>query len=406
MTTHSARSIAAAIAGELQANGFTAWFAGGCVRDELLGLQPKDYDIATTATPEQVASIFPGAHPVGAAFGVMLVRRQRVTIEIATFREEGAYSDHRRPDTVQFSSAERDAHRRDFTINGLFRDPVTGEVHDYVGGKKDLEAGVLRAIGNPDARLDEDHLRMLRAVRFVASLDVDLDADTKEAISRHAASLQGISRERIGDEIRRILRAPGRCRGITMLAELGLAKAIFGDVPPSEEPVRLAAVGHAGGEISALLAAWAVDWNDDLTDPDAESRRYRKALLLSNEEQHGMCACLRTYLRFETWSGLSVSAQKRLASSPWSGAALIMRGASESAPTAAIRGDIEKLSETGLSPPRILDGDTLLADGLKPGPQFGTVLEAVYDAQLEGAIEDLPAALRLARTLSGRSPSE
>ena len=403
MTADSARAVAASIARDLQSWGFTAWFAGGCVRDELLGLQPKDYDIATDATPEQVVDVFPAAHSVGAAFGVILVRRQNITVEIATFREEGAYSDHRRPDSVRFSSAERDAHRRDFTINGLFRDPVTGEVHDYVGGRHDLEDGVLRAIGDPDARLNEDHLRMLRAVRFVASLGVQLDPMTAEAIARHAPSLQGVSRERIGDEVRQILRGTGRIRGIALLEELGLGKAILGCAPESTTLNRLDAVGHAGGELPAMLAAWATGRSGGAADPDEASSLLRRCLLLSNDERDGVSKFLQASRSFLTWHELTVARKKRLAAGPWAGIALIMSGVENHSAASAIRADIEELSKTGLAPPRILDGDTLLADGMVAGPEFGQILEGVYDAQLEGKIKDLPAALLLARSLAGRT---
>ncbi|MDP7071058.1 MAG: CCA tRNA nucleotidyltransferase [Phycisphaerales bacterium] len=406
MSDRPARQVASEIARTLQSRGFVAWFAGGCVRDELLGLQPKDYDVATDATPDQVTELFPNAHPVGAAFGVMLVRRHGVTVEVATFREEGGYSDRRRPDSIRFSSAEQDARRRDFTINGLFRDPVTGALHDYVGGREDLRAGVLRAIGDPNERLDEDHLRMLRAVRFVAALDVELESETSDAIVRHAASLRGVSQERIGDELRKILRSPGRVRGIRLLGRLGLASAIFGERPLPDDFLRLDAVGRAGGDLPSLLAAWALDWSGGTIDADAAGRDFRGRLLLSNSETDGMTRCLRACEAFARWDDLGVAGRKRLAASPWSGVVLTMLGAVDLKAAGSIRSDIDSLAVTGLAPERILDGEALLADGMPEGPAFGRVLEAVYDAQLEGTILDLPAALRLARTLSGRTQGE
>ena len=175
MTRRSPRDIAADIAATLRKAGHVAWFAGGCVRDQLLGRDPKDYDIVTDATPDDVLKCFPRAQPVGAAFGVMLVRRHGMSVELATFRSDGIYVDHRRPETIEFATAREDAERRDFTVNGLFYDPETDEVHDYVDGIEDLNARILRAIGDPEARFNDDHLRMLRAVRFHAALDMEID---------------------------------------------------------------------------------------------------------------------------------------------------------------------------------------------------------------------------------------
>src|SRR5690606_2867641 len=181
------------IASTLRSHGHIAYFAGGCVRDALLGHPPTDYDIATDATPDRVQSLFDRTAAVGAHFGVVLVKRRGVTVEVATFRSEGPYSDQRRPDSVTFSDPESDAQRRDFTINALFLDPLAGghqsdggQVIDFVGGQRDLQQKVVRAVGDPDQRLAEDHLRALRAVRFAARLGFRLDEPTAEAIRRHA----------------------------------------------------------------------------------------------------------------------------------------------------------------------------------------------------------------------------
>src|SRR5687767_11901220 len=184
------RDAAVHVLQKLVDSGHVAYFAGGCVRDRLMGLEPTDYDIATSARPEQVAVIFPHVQTVGESFGVMLVRIQkRHVIQVATFRTEGSYSDGRRPDSVEFSDAQHDAVRRDFAINGLFENPLTGEIIDYVGGRADIDAKLIRAIGDPFARIREDRLRMLRAIRFAARFRFDIESETADAIRASAAEL-------------------------------------------------------------------------------------------------------------------------------------------------------------------------------------------------------------------------
>ena len=200
---------------QLQHAGHVAYLAGGCVRDELLGLTPSDFDVATDAVPDRIRILFQYARPVGEHFGVILVRARKHWIEVATFRTEHSYSDNRRPDRVEFTTADNDAARRDFTINALFKDPVRDEIIDFVGGRDDLRRRLIRAVGNPAERLAEDHLRALRAVRFAARFDFNLDPATADAIRATARSeqgqgLPGISRERIGNELRLILPHPAR----------------------------------------------------------------------------------------------------------------------------------------------------------------------------------------------------
>src|SRR5437763_2390306 len=207
----STRQDALAVVKRLREAGHVAYFAGGCVRDELLGFTPKDYDVATDAPPERVRQLFSNTQAVGAAFGVILVRHRKSVIEVATFRTDLQYKDGRRPEGVVFTTAEEDAKRRDFTINGLFMDPLDGDrVIDFVGGQEDLKNKVLRAIGEPNHRFEEDHLRLLRAVRFAARFGLQVDAATADAIQSHAAQLKRISPERICEELRLMLGAPSR----------------------------------------------------------------------------------------------------------------------------------------------------------------------------------------------------
>ena len=215
----------------LQAAGFTALWAGGCVRDMIMGRSPKDYDIATNATPTQVMTIFPRAIAVGKSFGVVRVIVQDNEYEVATFRKDHAYKDGRHPDAVSFTDEKTDALRRDFTVNALFFDPLKDKIHDYAGGQADISAGLIRAVGNPDDRFAEDHLRMLRAVRFAATLDFKLDPLTFEAIRNNAEQIKKISVERIQQELTRILLESKRAGDAgELLLQSGLLQIILPEV--------------------------------------------------------------------------------------------------------------------------------------------------------------------------------
>ena len=218
----NSRDIAISILRTLHAAGHEAWLVGGCVRDELRGAVPKDFDIATDARPEQVEAIFPKTIGVGKSFGVMLVLEGGEQFEVATFRAESGYTDGRRPDSVTFGDAEADALRRDFTINGLFLNPVTNELRDWVCGEADLKAGVLRTIGDPAERFGEDHLRLLRAVRFAAQLDFQIEPATFAAVQQHAENINRVSAERIRDELLKLFRPPHAARGLDLLRDSGL----------------------------------------------------------------------------------------------------------------------------------------------------------------------------------------
>lgn len=403
-----AREAAGAIVRTLREHGFVALLAGGCVRDEVMGLAPKDYDVATDARPERVRQIFRHTQAVGEHFGVVLVRESGVTVEVATFRNESGYADRRRPDSVTFTDAENDARRRDFTINGLFMDPFSGEVIDYVGGKADLRAGVIRAIGDPAARLGEDHLRALRAVRFAARFEFTIEERTAEAIRHDAAELRGVSRERIGQEVRLMLLNSHRGRAISLLTDLGLDGPVL-DEPHSARPVHvLAALDPSGLDagprvVAASLAAWAVDRGS----ADARlSARWRRALVLSNEERDGLTAILRDLERLRSqWSGLCVAARKRLAAGPWFSETMVVLEASARETHRRVTDDVQVLAAEsgGLAPEPLLTGDVLVAAGYPSGPRFKKVLDCVYDAQLEGRIRSPAEGLELAhRLLAGQ----
>lgn len=398
--------------------GHEAYFAGGCVRDELLGLEPLDYDVATDARPERIQALFRQTAAVGASFGVVLVRERGVTVEVATFRSDGPYSDRRRPDSIEFADAARDAQRRDFTVNALFLDPlaaadapsIRGHVIDHVGGLADLDARVIRAVGAPDDRLAEDHLRALRAVRFAARYGFAIEPATAGAIRRHASDLAGVSRERIGDEVRRMLAAPSRAGAATLLEGLGLEAVVFGPRPEGgASGGALARLGGEGATFVASLAALALDRGEaDAPGPvGGLLRRWRGLLCLSNAESTRLGEVLRGVLGIEAgWADRAVARRKRWAASVWFAEALAVVRARDAELGEAVRADVASLAAdgVGLAPPALINGNDLLTLGLSPGPVFARVLDGVYDAQLEGRVRDVRGALALAGELAaGRS---
>jgi poly(A) polymerase len=462
----SERNDAVAVLRTLRANGHVAYFAGGCVRDLLLGLSPKDYDVATDATPDRVRRLFPDTQAVGAAFGVILVRQRRSVIEVATFRADGRYTDGRRPDEVRFSTPDADAARRDFTINGLFLDPAGdgGEdrVIDFVGGRADLDAKVIRAIGNPAERFAEDHLRILRAVRFAARLGFDLDPTTREQIVAHAGHLPRISPERIAEELRKILVGPPAAMGWELLRELGLVPVIFrflpqtspspgtpaeGEgvlgvehVPPNRnhpntlpecresEPefvtrslvaasIPPASFGH-GLTLASLDFLWhrsgrpadIVPW---LTKAMTGKivRGLRQGLKISNDESaevEGILAGIGTVLA-EPRPG--VAKLKRFLATPTSAAARAVLEAMTKCDLRRTRIEsmlpqLSELDKTEVAPPPLINGDDLTAVGAEPGPRFKVALDAAYDAQLEGRATDRSTAMAIAWAIvAGNSDS-
>lgn len=420
----AARAAAMAIVHKLRKSGHIAYFAGGCVRDELLGLSPTDYDIATDATPDRIQSLFKRTNQVGAAFGVILVTptpdegvSTQATVEVATFRADGPYTDRRRPDIVTFSDPESDAKRRDFTVNALFLDPEvdtpsgssvprpSGKVIDFVGGREDLARRVIRAVGDPEARLAEDHLRALRAVRFAARLGFQLDPATAQAIQRHARDLQGVSRERIGDEMRRMLLHPTRAAAAKLLESLSLDAPVLEE--PSQESSGLALAGLpkqiAFTGYPTCLAAWACDRGLSLDPISVKSllHRWRDALCLSNEERESLAGALEALSAIEaSWQTLTTARQKRLAGAhPGFAAAMLLLFSRNATLHKAIDLRVQDLSATasGLRPEPLVSGDDLIAAGMTPGPSFKKTLDLVYDAQLEDRIKTRAEALELAR---------
>lgn len=409
------RDAAVAIVRRLREHGFTAYLAGGCVRDELLGQVPKDFDVATDAVPDHIRVMFKRTAEVGAAFGVMLVREFGPTIEVATFRADGPYTDKRRPDSVKFSDARADAQRRDFTVNALFIDPLAegdARVIDFVDGRRDLAERTLRAVGDPDRRLAEDHLRALRGVRFAARYGLAIEEGTAAAIRRHAGALDGVSRERIGEEVRRMLAHPSRGRASALLDELGLMDAVLGKGSGGGgggfDGSVIAALDEGASPIAALMAV-AVGRG---LDPGAGGRDgsigaavagLRRALLLSNDERDALRAGLEGLsCLLDGWDGLGEAGRKRLAAGAGFADAMAVLAVLDRGRHAAVFAEVERLRTRfgGLAPQPLVDGDALIAMGLKPGPRFAEILRAVYDAQLDGRVTDAAAARELAMGLA------
>ncbi len=384
--------------------GHVAYFAGGCVRDRLMGHDPTDYDIATDARPPQIKKLFGQAQSVGESFGVMLVRSKGHTIQVATFRTDGEYRDGRHPEGVEFSDAEHDAQRRDFTINGLFEDPLTNQVIDYTGGQADLEARMIRAIGEPAARLREDRLRMLRAVRFAARFGFAIEPDTAVAIQAQAHDLAGVSRERIGQEIKRMLSDPNRAVAAWEIQYLGLDAAVLDEGHLDAAPHRLGRL-PAPAAYSTALAGWLLDRHAESgQELDAIARRWAAALILSNAEQAGLGQSLHVYRQLcGPWPRLGVAAQKRLAASPGFDQGLLLLQAADQQSFVDIRRRVLSLAASQLAPEPLITGNDLVALGMTPGPGFKRVLDAVYDAQLEGSLELKDEALALARAIAGET---
>jgi len=406
------RDAAAGVVKTLRQAGHEAYFAGGCVRDTLLGLRPKDFDIATGARPEQVRALFKRSKYVGEAFGVVLVYpgRRLPGLEVATFRTEWGYEDGRRPGEVQFTDAEHDAQRRDFTANELFADPLdenlqtlpAGEerVIDYVGGQDDIKRKVLRAIGDPAQRFDEDYLRMLRAVRFAARLGFEIDPSTAEAVREHALKLSKISRERIGQEVRLMLMGPGPVRAVELLHELDLDGPTLEDGGVETETQLLAKICalevQSVNETYVLrFSAWMLESSgaagaiDDAADYVTrhlkdELTRWRRALCLSNEERDGIRGTFALLPRLAGWDGLGVAGRKRLmADGYWQTAWALGRALGPKPFIQNVVAEATPLIQQGIAPEPYVTGDDLISMGTRPGPHIGDILEKVYDEQLE-----------------------
>jgi len=443
----TSKHFATSIVQTLRQRGFEAYLVGGCVRDLLLGRAPKDYDVATSATPDQVMGIFPETYAVGAQFGVVLVPVPEAdaahdaesspksgTVEVATFRSDIGSSDGRHPDEVRFSRDPReDVARRDFTINGMLLDPVSGDVLDFVGGRADLTAGIIRTIGDPEKRFAEDKLRMLRAVRFAARFEYAVDPATLAAIQKLAPQIQVVSRERVRDELTRMLTEGHARRAFLLLDESGLLQEVLPEISAMkgvEQPPEF----HPEGDVFVhtllllenlphpcpLTLAWGALLHDVGKPPTfrvAERIRFDnhvevgvkmaeeicRSLRFSTGETDQILALVDNHMRFGHATRMSQSTLKKFLRMP----AFDQHLALHRADCLASHGNLgtyefvrQKQAEVppaNLRPAPLVTGDDLIAAGHAPGPKFREILTAVEDAQLEGRLSSREAALDFVR---------
>lgn len=436
----SPRAIAARVASRLRDAGYQAYFVGGCVRDEVRGAvtdehQPKDYDIATNALPDEVQALFPHSLAIGAQFGVIMVLEGHHRVEVATFRNDGLYSDGRRPDFVRYShDAREDVQRRDFTVNGLLMDPATGTVLDYVDGQADIAARVIRAIGDASTRFREDRLRMLRAVRFACTLDFTIEERTLDAIAPLAAQISSVSAERVRDELARILTSGRARRGFELLDTTGLLPYILPEIAAMkgvEQPSEF----HPEGDVwthtllmlemlsrncsltlafGALLhdvgkpptfvrAADRIRFDQHVPLGTRMAEEICQRLRLPNEDQTQIAALVANHLRWMDVQQMRpatlkrffrlenfaehlelhrldcLSSHRQLGNYEW------------------VRARLAEMPAEEIRPQPLLNGGDLIALSYSPGPRFREILEAVEEAQLEGRLTSHEAAVAFVR---------
>ena len=424
----TSRELANSICEMLQRNRHQALLVGGCVRDLLLGREPADYDVATDATPVEVAGLFPESVAVGAQFGVILIPKNGLKVEVATFRSDMGYSDGRHPDRVVYSKTpQEDVQRRDFTINGLLMRHDNGEVLDFVGGQKDLSAGVIRAIGDPELRFAEDKLRMMRAVRFAARFGFEIEAATFRAIQRHVKEIQQVSPERLREELTKMLTEGAARRAFALLDETWLLGQVLPEIaamkgveqPPEFHPegdvwihTRLMLEQLAKGASSTL--AWGVLLHDVGKPPTFQSAeetgdRIRfnhhvdvgvkmadaicRRLRFSNEEAEQITALVANHMKFGAVEAMKKATLKRFVRLPQFDEHMelhrldCLSSHRHLDSYEFVQHFLEETPPEQVRPARVLTGDDLLAMGFRPGPEFARILRGIEDAQLEGQLK-------------------
>jgi poly(A) polymerase len=424
---------ALSIAKRLKESGYLVYFAGGCVRDWLMGKTPQDFDLATTATPDDVEALFLKTVPVGKQFGVILVREGDKNFEVATFRREGSYRDGRHPSEVAFTNPEEDARRRDFTVNGLFYDPFERKVIDYVDGYGDIQKKMIRAIGDADLRFEEDKLRLLRAIRFASTLGFKIDPGTWEALRLKASKIGEVSPERIRDELIKIFTRPGAAKGLTLLSESGLMKEILPEIeamkgveqPPEFHPegdvyvhtrllleklqdasltLALGALFHDVGKPPTFsIRNGRIKFYEHAPRGAEMTREIMQRLRFSNDQIDAVSACVENHMKFADVKKMRPGKLKRFVARPTFEEELKLHKID----CESCHGNLEnyfflmeKLKEFAreeLKPKPFVDGYDLIALGMKPGPAMKPLLEEVYDLQLEGRLKNREEALRWVR---------
>jgi poly(A) polymerase len=414
------------IVGKLKEAGFEAYFVGGCVRDSLLGKIPGDYDIVTSALPDKIISLFTHTAAIGAKFGVVAVIVEGYPYEVATFRSDDIYEDGRRPSQVHFSTAREDVYRRDFTVNGLLMDPVTGEIIDYVDGRKDVKKKIIRTIGNSEERFNEDYLRMLRAIRFTANLDFTIEPDTNSAIERNAAKIKQISAERLQEELCKILTRGGARRGFELMAQTGILREILPEIDrlqKVEQPPRF----HPEGDVwqhtlmmlellpkedsgANILLAWALllhDVGKAITRTEDENGVHfyghvkrgeeiaddiMRRLRFSRAHRETVLNLIHYHMVFMNVQKMRPGRLKRFLRMPDFDLHLELHRLDCLASHGMLdnyefcRDQLQRLAAEDLNPPRLLNGNDLIALGFIPGKIIGQILQALENEQLEGRI--------------------
>jgi poly(A) polymerase len=428
-------ALARRIVGTLRNSGYQAYLVGGCVRDLLLGCHPKDFDVSTNAPPGPILQLFPNSGQVGAHFGVVLVRDSGAQVEVATFRSDRDYTDGRHPTSVRFESDPReDVLRRDFTINGLMMDAETGAVLDFVGGQADLERRVVRAIGDPEIRFREDHLRLLRAVRFAARLGFAIDPATMDALRAHHALIQKVSAERIREELVRILTEGGARRGFELLDDTGLLNDILPEIaamkgvaqPPEFHPegdvwvhtlllleklehaspaLAWGALLHDVGKPGTFRVAERIRFDGHVEEGVRLARAIFTRLRFSRDDAEQVEALIAHHMQFKDVQRMKESTLKRFLRRPKFEEHLELHRLDCLSSNGRLENyDLvrQKLNEFGqeqLKPKPLVTGGDLIAEGYRPGPLFSQMLSAVEDAQLEGRITTREEALELVKRL-------
>jgi poly(A) polymerase len=418
---------------KLRGAGHQAYLVGGCVRDLLLGVPPKDYDISTDARPDRIMDLFPNSGRVGAHFGVVLVRNVFAQVEVATFRSDQEYSDGRRPDAVHFETdPARDAQRRDFTVNGLMMDPDSGEILDFVDGRADLERGVIRAIGDPEVRFREDHLRLLRAVRFAARLKFQIDPATFAAIRGNHASILKVAAERVRDELVRILTEGGARYGFELLDATGMLADILPEVaamkgveqPPQYHPegdvwnhtllmlqqldhpspaLALGVLLHDVAKPPTFSVADRIRFNGHVEEGVRMAHAVLHRLRFSRDDMEQVEALVANHMKFKDAGRMKESTLKRFLRLPKFEEHLELHRLDCSSSNRnlesyeLVKRKLGEFPDEHLKPPPLLTGVDLIAEGYAPGPRFAEILTAVEDAQLEGQLRTSGDAMQLVR---------
>ena len=428
--TANIKTGALAVVHELREAGYRALLAGGCVRDLLMEREPKDWDVATDADPAAVRELFARTVPIGIEFGIVTVILDDGQYEVARFRSDGEYADGRHPSRVDFSEPQEDARRRDFTINGLFYDPVVGELIDFVDGRADIDAKIVRAIGDPSQRLAEDYLRMVRAVRFAARLGFAIDEGTAAAIAAGADRIQSVSAERLRDELTMILTEGGASRGMQLLMELGLLRAIIPEVAAMDgvaQPPEFHPEGDVWTHVRLMLdqldrptptLAWGVLLHDvgkpptfsvsdriRFHDHDTQGARLAEAicarLRMSNQQRERIRDLTAHHMRFRNVREMRASKLKRFLREEYFGELLELHRIDCVASHGLLdlyeycREQLRAEGDEDLQPVPLLTGRDLIAMGFAPGPPFKAMLAAVEDAQLEGLVSNREQAVKL-----------